>query len=304
VVKSYLWEKKFISDISSIRGQDRLLIGASAAKVDKKLNIPALESRVAYIRQNTRPEEELDEEEADKKVEMHNLPPTKINSGKVQLSVDKKVPSKLKGSTVQQAVNKRSLASPKSQSKEDIDEESNGMSSNTIDGDGDEVTGNASHSQRPKGIKKLLSGELDKSKSSNLDRTRRGDSRSKGIGITGDNGHGGGKSTGGIKKAVTLPGTGLPPVVTKGPVKEKVNTSAIHSKSTSFLPSTKTIRRVTSIGASEKSSSISSFRDKVPLKGLSVDTSNEDENEEETNSQGSRASDEYSEGSNDEEDDG
>jgi len=50
VKKSYLWEKKFISKISSTRGQDELLVGATAAKVDKKLEIPPLESRVSHIR--------------------------------------------------------------------------------------------------------------------------------------------------------------------------------------------------------------------------------------------------------------
>jgi hypothetical protein len=50
VKKSYLWEKKFISKISSSRGQDELLVGATAAKMDKKLTIPPLEGRLAYIR--------------------------------------------------------------------------------------------------------------------------------------------------------------------------------------------------------------------------------------------------------------
>jgi hypothetical protein len=45
VKKSYYWEKKFISLISTKRGQARLLTGQTAERVNNKLNIPPLEAR-------------------------------------------------------------------------------------------------------------------------------------------------------------------------------------------------------------------------------------------------------------------
>jgi hypothetical protein len=86
--KSYEWEQDFISKISSTRGQDELLIGKSAAKVDKKLSIPSAESRVGHLRKiiaeqqaATMISEGVQEEEEDGAADASNLEPKTVKPG-------------------------------------------------------------------------------------------------------------------------------------------------------------------------------------------------------------------------------
>ena len=85
--KSYEWEQDFISKISSTRGQDELLIGKSAAKVDKKLSIPSAESRVGHLRkiiaeqQAARMISEGVQEEEDGAADASNLEPKTVKPG-------------------------------------------------------------------------------------------------------------------------------------------------------------------------------------------------------------------------------
>ena len=85
--KSYEWEQDFISKISSTRGQDELLIGKSAAKVDKKLSIPSAESRVGHLRKIIAEQQaatmisEGVQEEEDGAADASNLEPKTVKPG-------------------------------------------------------------------------------------------------------------------------------------------------------------------------------------------------------------------------------